>query len=480
MTTNSYYATVASILSEMPIMEMNPVTVVLGVIVILLVLFLLAMAYAVYTHRTPKHVDIKALKALQVPKDSLFRIFQPHLVPMDEISARGYSSVLAIVQECIGVQPTCDTVLEIWKPAFQCYNLIVPHFLNLPELLLPGYDLVDLVPLSMYVSSRANECTYCTSHCCSFAMRRGVDPATLRNSLEAILNKDAATKVTPAERAVIRVSYGLGTVPACLNKEDVRLLQETLKKPGQEEWIVAAAAMFGAFNKYMDGLAIPLEADAYGETMEHIDPKFVPSKSATLGLALNDPKAALPVPPKDDWTLQLAIIYQGLRPGGAASLDSKLAKGVPTKVEDCIAFLKDLTGATFPVLRKLQHARLRRALTAILSKNFVSDGIALSTKVLAGIQYCGQLQNEQLKSELQQVLASEVEDKYSKSNNNKALLLKAAKALSYNPSRMTESIIDEIEASSITAENMVELVSFLAALQALHRFEIYFQVAEEN
>ncbi|CAB9505670.1 expressed unknown protein [Seminavis robusta] len=145
MTTN--YATVASIL--MPVMEMNPVTAILGVIVSLLVLFVLAMTYAVYTHRASKHVDIKALKALKVPKDSLFRIFQPHLVPMEEISARGYSAVLALVQTCIGVQPTSDTVLEIWKPAFQCYNLIVPNFLNLPSLLLPGYDIRDLVPLSM-------------------------------------------------------------------------------------------------------------------------------------------------------------------------------------------------------------------------------------------------------------------------------------------------------------------------------------------
>ncbi|CAB9505687.1 carboxymuconolactone decarboxylase [Seminavis robusta] len=478
MTTN--YATVTSTCILMPVMEMNPVTAILGVIGTLLLLLVLAMSYAVYTHRTSKHVDIKALKALQVPKGSLFRIFQPHLVPMDEISARGYSSVLALAQTCIGVQPTSDTVLELWKPAFQCYNLIFPNFLNLPGLLLPGYDIRDLVPLSLYVSSRANECTYCTSHCCSFAMRRGVDPATLQKSLEAIiLSKDTATNLTLAERAVIRVSYGLGTVPACLNKEDVQLLQENLK-PTQVEWIVAATAMMGSLNKYMDGLAIPLEPDTYGETMEHIDPKFVLSKSATVGLTLNDPKAALPMPPKDDWKLQLAIIYQGLRPGGAAALDSKLAKGVPSEAEDCIAFLKDLTGATFPVLRKLQHSRLRRALTAILSKNFVSDGIALSTKVLAGLQYCGQLQNLQLKSELQQVLASEVEDKYSKSNNNKALLLKAAKALSYNPSRMTESIIDDIEASSVTAENMVELVSFLATLQALHRFETYFQVAEEN
>lgn len=68
------------------------------------------------------------------------------------------------------------------------------------------------------------------------------------------------------------------------------------------------------------------------------------------------------------------------------------------------------------------------------------------------------------------------------------LLMKAAKALSYNPSRMTSKLVDEIEeaASSSTnpvvpaAETMVELVSFLATIQALHRVEMYYQVSDEG
>ena len=388
----------------------------------IVILFGVAVYHAVQTHKAFKHVNVKELQSLNVPRESLFRIFQPHLIAMNEIASRGYSSVFSLVQVLIGVVPTCDMVLEIWKPAFECYNIIVPNFLNLPEMLLPGYDIRELVSLSNYVSSRANMCAYCTSHCCSFAMRRGVVPEKLRDALDALLKEGGGdTMFTPRERAVIRVSYGLGSVPSCLTKEDTDMLESTLASPDQVEWIVASCAMFGSFNKYMDGLGIPLENDTYFETMDYMDSKFVTSMSknpASAGFtntnsnnnnnvgSKNGSKAtALPVPPKDDWKRLLAVIYHGLRPGGALALDKKLLKGVPTTAEESIVFLKKLCGATFPVLANLHHTRFRRALTAVLSKNFVTDGISLHTKVLAGIQYCEILQNKQLQCELEEILA---------------------------------------------------------------------------
>ena len=41
-----------------------------------------------------------------------------------------------LVQHLIGVPQTCNTVLEIWLPAFECYNLIVLNLLNLLQLIL--------------------------------------------------------------------------------------------------------------------------------------------------------------------------------------------------------------------------------------------------------------------------------------------------------------------------------------------------------
>ena len=224
----------------------------------------------------------------------------------------------------------------------------------------------------------------------------------------------------------------MGTVPVSLQEQGVEALKDVLIS-GEMEWIVAATAMFGAFNKFMDGLAIPLESDIYAETKSHMDGDFVPSKPASIGLNSNDIKdTLLPVPPVNDWTLKMAVIRQGIRPGGRIQLDNTLGKGVPTKGQDCVTYLEELSGGNIPVLAKLEHDRFRRALTAILAKNLVTDGISLSTKVL-----------------------------------------KATEALSYNPSRMTASLIDEIEASSLTAKNMVEL-AFLAVMQELHRIEVYY------
>jgi len=144
---------------------------------VVIALALLALWLHTATSQT-QHVDPADLKKLQgVPQDTLFAILQPHIVPMETLRARGYGSVLEIVQLLLGVVPTCDMLLEIWPPAFHAYNVIVPNFLNLPALLLGvGTRPSSLITLAMYVSSRAAECAYCSAHCCTFAMRRGVAP----------------------------------------------------------------------------------------------------------------------------------------------------------------------------------------------------------------------------------------------------------------------------------------------------------------
>ena len=349
--------------------------------------------------------------------------------------------------------------------------------LNFPELLLPGYAISDVVPLALYASSRANQSFYCTSHCCSFAMRRGVDPTTLEQDLDALMKEGDNTVYNPRELAVIRVAYGLGTVPPCLDPKDVATLQKQMSRP-ETEWIVAATAMMGDLNKLMDGLNIPLEKNTYGETMAHIDDRLVRSEPVSIGLGeliSTEKKPTIPVPPRDDWTLKLAVLYHGLRPGGALALDAKLLQGIPTKAEDCLKYLKDLSGFNFAVLGKLRHERFRRALTAILARNLVTDGIQLHTKILIGIQYCKVLQNEQLRIELEANLGNLPKIT---AEPNEELLMKAAKALFCTPNRLTAATIDLIDASSLTAQNIIELVSFLAALQSLHRIETYYKVSE--
>ena len=59
------------------------------------------------------YVDSEILREMSVPQDSLFAILQPHIIPMETVRSRGYGPALDIVQLLIGVQPTCDMVLEI-------------------------------------------------------------------------------------------------------------------------------------------------------------------------------------------------------------------------------------------------------------------------------------------------------------------------------------------------------------------------------
>ena len=185
--------------------------------------------YAVQKHSlSANHASRKVLQSLNVPSNSLFRILQSHLIPMDVISDEwGYSSVLIMANAMLGLIPSSDMVLAIWKPALECYTLLFPNCLNLPIMLLPGYPISNLVALATYVSSRANQCMYCSAHAYTFAVRRGVNPQAIQNSLLLLLgNQQNHSKeerkemslLSQREQATIRVAYGLSTVPPCLQK----------------------------------------------------------------------------------------------------------------------------------------------------------------------------------------------------------------------------------------------------------------------
>jgi alkylhydroperoxidase family enzyme len=438
-----------------------------------------AVVYAVKKHSQPHHEDTEYLRTMKVPSDSLFSIFQPHLVPMQVIRSRGYSSVLSLVQHMIGVQPTCDMVLEIWPPCFECYNIIVPNFLNFPQSLLgaPGAVNARLISLAMYASSRANQCAYCTSHCCSFAVRRGVDPAIFRTMLEELdaSNKDNAK--TTQQKIVLKLAYGLGTVPCTLTQQDVSEAFQVFSR-SKIEWMVAATAMFGSFNKLMDGLDIPLEADTYQETADLMDTQFQVGDAA--GAMLHSHQR-MPPPAKDSWTDYLDILFQGLRPGGALALNETLLKGIPTKANDCCAYLEKVCGCSFrDVLQPLEQDRFRRALTGVVAKNFTSANLTLHLKVHVGLQYCEILENSFLAQELECVLQftqQSSNDDIHESDFAK-LVMQVGKALSYTPSRMTGSLVERIRQSQdLTPVKIIELVSFLATLQMMHRIVSYQIVA---
>ncbi|MEO7422141.1 MAG: carboxymuconolactone decarboxylase family protein, partial [Ornithinibacter sp.] len=137
---------------------------------------------------------------------SLAPLLEPSLVGWVELDD-GYHTLLELVRALLGVVPDCDRYLEIWPPAFQSYNVMVPNLLNLP---VPVLGLGGLPPsvvgLAMYVASRTADCEYCSAHTCSFALRRGADPA----KVAAALLPDR-TSFEPGELATIAVARSLAS-----------------------------------------------------------------------------------------------------------------------------------------------------------------------------------------------------------------------------------------------------------------------------
>lgn len=211
------------------------------------------------------------------------------------------------------------------------------------------------------------------------------------------------------------------------------------------EWIVAAAAMFGAFNKYMDGLGIPLEEKAYAETIHVLNNTSI----GKAGRLLSSNQRALP-PPIDDWSLVLGSLVQVFRPGGALALDTKLHGDTPHSKAGCLEYLQEKTGAFFGlVLERLQGMRPIRAVTAVIAKNTDSatSTLSVSTKAAMGIQFCNNdLENPRLAKELQK-MADRVasEDRTSNGHDDKKLELirKVTKAVSYTSNRVSEKLVQE-------------------------------------
>jgi hypothetical protein len=65
-------------------------------------------------------------------------------------------------------------------------------------------------------------------------------------------------------------------------------------KASNVEWIVAAAAMFGSFNKLMDGLGIPLEPDTFAETVGTMDDAYTVNKAGSMLAGENEKHSSVP------------------------------------------------------------------------------------------------------------------------------------------------------------------------------------------
>ncbi len=374
----------------------------------------------------------------------LTTLLQQDAVPFETLHAR-YGALLVLVRKLIGVVPNCDPFLEIWPTAFRTYNVMVPNFLNLPFVVW-GRGPREAIGMAMYIASRTAGCPYCAAHSCSFALRRGASP----EQIAASMNGGAA--LSPAQQAVVRTARALASVP-------VQAPDDLSKhySPADAEWIVLSIAMMGWLNKVMDALGVPLEVSTVAEVNAIIAPS-----GWTPGRHLRELPADGPPPRVDTLRSKLGVVP--LIPS-AVALDRQWMKGVPGTWPRVGEFLRTATGHDFPVLSQLRHRRAIRAIATMIRDNFdaASSVLGRQAKLATGLIFAEAVGSPGLAAALRATGATPTPE---------SALTALARAISPSPAAVDAAVVERSRA--LPPAGIVELVSFLAVLQMLHRLSTYF------
>lgn len=378
----------------------------------------------------------------------LVELLRQDAVPFPELHRR-YGALLELVRKLLGVVPNCDPYLEIWPPAFRTYNVMVPNLINLPLLLWGLGAPRSTIGLAMYVSSRAADCMYCSAHACTFALRRG---ATV-DQVASALQSDPA--LGDADRAAVRIARMLAVVPAAVDAGARAELRRHFSA-SDAEWIVLSIAMMGWLNKTMDALGVPLEEDTVAEVGGVIG-----RSGWTPGQHMHGTVAAAAAPRPDSLMKRLSVIRHA---PSAIKLDKTWTRGVPDRWPEVGEYLKQRTAHRFPILSRLRHRRSIRAIATMIQENFCGDSvIGHDQKLAAGLIYADVVGNAALGDELRAAGAAALPDSAPQ---------RVARAISPSPARVDETTMQA--ARTIPSAGIVELVSFIALLQLLHRLSSFY------
>ncbi len=391
-----------------------------------------------------------------------------------------YHSLLRLVEALLGVLPNCDRYLEIWPPAFRTYNVMVPNLLNLPVPVLGiGGPPPAVVGLGMYVASRTAECPYCSAHSCSFALRRAAAPETLAAAL--LPDRESFTR---GELATIAVARSLARVPCELTAAEKA---ELIAVYGERraEWIVLSVVMMGFLNKFMDAIGVELEQGVVDEVSETIGSDWSPGKA---GADLDPNAGPQPAPPRDRLGTRLRLLP--LLPA-AIRHDRRAQRGTPSRAADVSGFLAEHVGHDFPVLTHLRSNRARRSIATMLRENLdpTSSVIGLDVKVLVGAVFAAVVSDESLAADVsalarhldvdhEHVEAATAFGRSASAPTPGAPLpvdaaMELALAASPSPSRVDARTVAACERDGLSPPAIVEIVTWLAVLQLLHRLTCY-------
>jgi alkylhydroperoxidase family enzyme len=381
----------------------------------------------------------------------LVSLLEPEAVPLAVLRQR-YGALLELVHTLLGVVPNCDSYLEIWPTAFRSYNVMVPNMLNLPLMLWGLGAPRGTVGLAMYVASRNAGCAYCSAHACTFALRRGATVEDVASALEG-------EQLCAADRAAVRVARALAVVPTTIDDDDRRALRACFS-PAHEEWIVLSIAMMGWLNKTMDALGVPLEEPTVAEVQALITPSGWSAGKHVQGQL----PTSVAAPAADSLGKRLAVIRHAPK---AVGFDKAWTQGVPDRWPAVGAFLREHTGHDFPVLGRLQHRGPVRAIATMIRDNFCESVVGREVKLAAGLIYAEAVHHGSLAEQLRAAGARP----FAESGVESAAHV-LARAVSPSPAAVGAEVVAACRELAPAA--IVEVVTFIALLQLLHRLESYY------
>ena len=389
-----------------------------------------------------------------------------------------HGPLLELVRTLLGVVPNCDRYLEIWEPAFRTYNIMVPNFLNLPVSIFGiGGPPAEVVGMGMYVTSRTAECPYCTAHACSFALRRGASPEKMARALVP----DADT-FTAGELATVAVARSLARIPCELTTQERNSLI-AVYGDDDAEWIVLAVVMMGFLNKFMNAIGVELEQGLVSEVSTTLGDGWSPGDAgADLDLR-TEPTAA---PPVDDLKTKLRVVPLLPR---ALRQDMRWQRGVPARWPEVGRYLLDRVGHDFPVLAEVRHKRAIKSIASMLRENLdpSTTVVGLDQKVYAGMVFAELVGDPILGDDVRALagrhdLEAHLDAVVRFARTGEApppehpassALLTLARAVSPSPAEVTAEILLACQAADLSSAAIVELVTWIAVLQMLHRLNCF-------
>ncbi len=288
-------------------------------------------------------------------------------------------------------------------------------------------------------------------------MRRGASSEEVAAALvpgESSLGRD--------ELAAIAVARSLGHVPSELTPAEKAALIDVYGEQ-KAEWIVLAVVMMGFLNKFMDALGVELEQGVVDEVADAMGGDWSPGQA---GADLDPQSPRRPVPTTDGWRIRFGLVP--LLPG-AIRYDRRVQRGMPSKAAAISKALQDTVGHDFPVLASVRSGRARRAIASMLRENLdpATSVVGLEAKLRCGAVFATVVDHPRLLEDLRAVARHVDVDLEAKAPDTAITTL--ARAASPSPAQVDAATISACEESGLSAASIIEVISWLAVLQMLHR-----------